>query len=279
MGARRASVISLMKTSITVPVHRPGMGVPSPSRVLLVAACVLSVALLAMPPVAATVDEDEVRLAPGHSVEVRIDHNSSLVGLVVYWVEVRFGPPVNVWFVPEEGWEEFHDPAETSFRYYPDASVANTTEVIDFNLELEETGVYYLIIEHPDSIGGEDESFVYYRVEYDVDRSAISGLMLGILVVAVVAAALFIVAFNVAVRRTEAKKELDERDANVKLMQEMMGEKDKRARARPRPEPPPVPPPTPPSIRPPEPPPAYSERVVRESMAELGHDADEAWEE
>jgi hypothetical protein len=254
-----------MKTSITGAVDGHVMGSPSPSRVLLVALFVMAVAIVAITPGSARVHEDQVDLAPGEAVEVRIDHNSSRDGLVAYWVTVLTGPPVNVWVVHEEGWEQFHDPDAPDFLYYSDASSVNVTEVIEFNLVLDEPGIYHVIIENTHQGVEGDSVNVYYRVHYLVDEDAVfSSPFFWIVIITIVFAVIFLVGFNFMVKRWDASKE---RDDPAEFMRMMQGDEEPRSRPRPDPGPPP------------SPPESYSEEVVRGSMEELGHDPDDSWED
>jgi len=258
------------------------MGLPSTSRALLVAACVLVVALLAGPPAAAETFEDQVQLEIGTSTEVRIDHNTSHMGVVLYWVTVISGQPVNVWVVPEKGWVQYHDPDMLTFQHYQELSKEDTMEVIGFHIDMLEPEVLYIIIENPAHSTG--VTTVHYRVEHDVDRSSIySGPMFFMIIFSVMIAVVFMIAFNIFVRRREAMKGLKDRDEDVEIMRQMLGDIERQKPPAPRPAPPPGSPFTPveetPPHGPPEPPPAYSDEVVRASMDDLGHDGDEAWEE
>jgi hypothetical protein len=212
-----------------------------------------------MPPGAAEVFEDQVNLAPGESVEVRIDHNTSDLGVVVYLMTVLNGPPVNVWLVPEEGREQYHDPAVSEFQHYADRSRKDVSEVIDLNVELEEPGVYYVIIDNPTSTTDGEVAVVYYRVQYDLEPTGLSSTQVNAIIITVVAALVFIVLFNIVARRTEARRELKD-DEDSRVVKQMI----KKVGGHPPP---------------PRPPQTYSEEVVKGSMEDLGHDGEGPWEE
>lgn len=238
------------------------MGPYSASRLALLAAAVLLAVPLFLPAaLGAVVEEGDRVLSPGESVEVLVEHTGDDRGLLFYWVTVYWGAPVDVWVVPERGWEQYHDEGSTAFERLTNGSVENVTVVSGRLVELKDPGVYYVIIENPEGNGTGEDSSIHYRVEYRTEGSLLENTIFWIVVVVTITIVLFVVGFDVVVRQSRRRADLD-REKAVEF-ERLKGGGTREAKRRP---------PRPPS--PPTPPTAYPEEVVRESMRDLGHDED-----
>ena len=86
-------------------------------RVPSIVVAMLSITLLFTSPDVAEgeVYADTVILRWGESVGFRINNTALGAGSLSYTVNVLSGPPVNVYFVDEEGYADYHESNGTSF--------------------------------------------------------------------------------------------------------------------------------------------------------------------
>ncbi|NOQ54698.1 MAG: hypothetical protein GQ558_08870, partial [Thermoplasmata archaeon] len=134
-------------------------------RRLVVAVTVALVLTTVASSVHAGEDSGTETLAFMEHVAVEIDGTDGSTQ-VTWDIEVTDGVPVNVLFMPEEGYEEYVDPMEYEFSYYPDHSKNNTMEFRK-TVTVNEGIVYYLVIENV-GYSSMDISTVEYDVTWDV---------------------------------------------------------------------------------------------------------------
>jgi hypothetical protein len=262
-------------------------------RLAILFLATLVLALILPPPASAVTYEDEVWIGVGDFHEVRIDHNTTRLGYLHYFVDVLSGPSVNVWLVPEEGWEQYHDPGSDTFVHYEEYSYEDTRNVFEMGFDILEEGTYFLIIESTEGANG-DATRVYYQVTHGVDEETFQlDPIFPMVVCAVVLAVMFIISFNFYVRWKERPP--TEEEETEEFMRMLQGEEAPFTPVEEEPftpveeepftpveddgstpagevfVPAPMPPPTPP--------PTYPEEVVAESMRRLGHEGEEGEED
>ena len=225
------------------------MGPSFGSGLVLAGAVVLLV--LVTTPVLGEAEEGTVRLGPGETVYVTIDNTGWEDLWLEYQVSVHDGPAVNVWFTGEEGYTEFYDPHETSFSYYPEHSVEETSHVEkDFSWDNE--GIFYLIVDNRHNVGNDHNVTVEYNVTWESHE--FDGFFLVSLIAIIVV--IMIVVVLLVVMMTFRKAQLVEEARKEEARKE--GERDGSGRP-----------------RPPEP---YPEWVVAASMRDLAEDDATGWD-
>lgn len=98
-------------------------------------------------------------------VAVEIDATDGSSTKVTWDIKVTEGVPVNVFLMPEEGYDDYIDPLKWEFSYYP-AHSKNNTESFKKTVVLNDNIVYYLVIENT-GYSSMDNSTVEYEVTWD----------------------------------------------------------------------------------------------------------------
>ncbi|MCK5253716.1 MAG: hypothetical protein KAQ96_12240 [Thermoplasmata archaeon] len=98
-------------------------------------------------------------------VAVEIDATDGSSTKVTWDIKVTEGVPVNVFLMPEEGYDDYIDPLKWKFSYYL-AHSKNNTESFKKTVVLNDNIVYYLVIENT-GYSSMDNSTVEYEVTWD----------------------------------------------------------------------------------------------------------------
>lgn len=98
-------------------------------------------------------------------VAVEIDATDDTSTRMTWDIKVTDGVPVNVFFMPEEGYDDYVDPLKWEFSYYP-AHSKNNTDSFKKTVVLNDDIVYYLVIENT-GYSSMDTSTVVYDVTWD----------------------------------------------------------------------------------------------------------------
>jgi hypothetical protein len=159
-------------------------------RSILLALALLGVVLLAGTVSAGKEKGTDEVLEWGDFIGIRIDTMERSTE-VEYDVTVTEGARVSVYYVPEEGWEEYNDVESMTFKYVPTWSVQDTRSARKSFTETD-GGAWYVIIENADLDAPGVNSTVSYEVTWKEtslgDYMVGLGLCLVVIVVVIIAA-------------------------------------------------------------------------------------------
>ncbi|UCC92717.1 MAG: hypothetical protein JSW25_08645 [Thermoplasmata archaeon] len=136
-------------------------------------------------------------------VDIEIDATDDVEFRATWDIQVTDGVPVNVFLMPEEGYNDYVDPLKFEFSYYP-AHSKNNTESFKRTVTLPENQLYYLVIEN-----GGVSSINTSTVEYEVTWEERSGLFdLGLCWPLAIILAILLAIFGVMAGRKRASAEI-----------------------------------------------------------------------
>lgn len=170
-------------------------------RTILLALALLSVLLLAGTTSAGKEKGTDEVLSWGDFIGIRIDTMERSTE-VEYDVTVTEGARVSVYYVPEEGWDEYNDDESLTFKYVPTWSVLDTRSAKKSFTETD-GGAWYVIIENTDMEAPGLNSTVTYEVTWK--ETSLGDYMFGAGVCIIVIIVVIIVAFFVRRVRKQAE--------------------------------------------------------------------------
>ncbi len=227
-----------------------------PVRVWPVIPALVLLCLMASGPALALEEGGTAVVRAGDALAFEINNTEGDDLWIEYEVEVLEGPPVNVWFVDQEGHDEFFDREVGTFSYYP-AHTRKESTFANHSFSWDNADVFYVII---DNIGN-DASGQNATVEYTITWETYTFgefYLLMFMVLVIVIIIVVVVALVALVTVKKAQAEADERQAEA--AREASDAWDDEESDRPRP---------------PEP---YPEWVVAASMQGSGDDDATGWD-
>lgn len=166
----------------------------------------LCVALLLMAvPVQAKEDSGEETLIWLGFIDVKIDNTDGGSLVIKYDVEVTEGVAVNVYFVNQQGYDDFVDILVVNFTYYVSYSVLNTKDA-EKEWTWSNEGTFYVIIENAGD-SSMDTTTVNYKVTWSPAAWWLFGLSLLTCMIIILLVAVFgIVILYMIIQSIKAKK-------------------------------------------------------------------------
>ncbi len=138
-------------------------------------------------------------------IDIKIDNTEGGDLNIAYDVEVANGSAVNVYFVDEQGYDDYVDPLVANFTYYVSYSDLNTKDT-DKDWTWSEEGNFYVIIENA-GLTSMDTSEVRYEVTWSTSSWWLFGLSLVTCMIVILIAVVFgIVIVYMIIQSIKAKK-------------------------------------------------------------------------
>lgn len=212
--------------------------------------------LMASSPVQAFEEGGTVVLESGDALAFEIDNTEGEDLWIEYEVFVLQGPPVNVWFVDQEGHDDFFDREVGTFSYYP-AHTQKETTYANESFSWDNSDVFYVIIDNVNNDAIGQNATVEYTIVWETyefgEFYMVMFMVLMIVVIIVVVVALVAL---MAVRKAQAEADQRQAEAAKEASDAWDDEESDR----------------------PQPPEPYPEWVVESSMRELAMDDATGWD-
>ena len=129
-------------------------------RTLMPLALCVALLLVAMPVQAGKASGVEILDLIDPYIDFKIDNTEGGIITIEYYVEVTDGLAVNVYFVDQDGYDDFIDPQEANFTYYVSYSVQDTKDAKK-DWTWNEAGDFYVIIEYGGDTDTESSEVIY----------------------------------------------------------------------------------------------------------------------
>ena len=173
-------------------------------RTLIPLALCVALLLLAVPVQAGEASGEET-LDWLDYIDVTIDNTDGDSLSIAYDVEVTEGVAVNVYFVDQEGYDDYVDPLVVNFSYYVSYSVLNTKDA-EKDWTWNDEGNFYVIIENA-GVSSMDTSTVKYEVTWDPSAWWLFGFsFLACMIIILVGAVFGIVIVYMIIQSIKAKR-------------------------------------------------------------------------
>ena len=196
------------------------------ARVALVV--IVIILLLTACPVLGESESGTATVLAGDHLVFEVDHTANESFWMSYEVQVLEGPPINVWFVDEEGYRDFSDENASTFSYQSNLSHQEVFSAEE-SFYLWSKGTHYLIFDNDRNLAEGEAVKVTYSITWgasDFDFLLVGGLALATVMVIIVV----VVVLLVLVKRQQSEANIKQAMAAKEVMEARRGDRSGKPR-------------------------------------------------